>query len=255
MLQRNPTFRQLRADAVNMGARHADRIALSVMPEQGVAFPALMSRELSAAALRTDTVERRSCDRDFRIMIDGNAKNLSFLAFAFRAPFDGPRMREAVTCAIDRAALVRAAYASYAVEVPGPMARGIPGCDEAAAREFGLGPDPARARALLAAGVETTLDPARRQVFVSEAQKLLLPRAIAPPRTNHNLLRPGDLRMANWQEAPIGGYILRRVPQAMPVVIGILLLTLLIRAVIPTDAVTALYEGRSPTRKRQPPPR
>jgi peptide/nickel transport system substrate-binding protein len=323
VLERNPTFRQLRADALNKGAPYADRITLSVIPEEGVAFSALMTRELSAAELQTDTVERLSRDRNFRIVIDENAKNLSFLEFAFRAPFDDPRMREAVTAAIDRAAVVRAAYAGYAVEVAGPMARGIPGYDEAVAREFGIGFDRARARALLAelgwadpgrrgvlskdgrdarfqlrsyanpaaeralaviqqnlaevgiqvsittsdwgsfypsllrdgwdinfmrwtssdpfvlvqlfrhpghrralpkfdglddalAGVETTLDPARRQVFVSEAQKLLLlNRAIAPLLTNHNLvitqaalqnyvpdalnlIRPGDLRMANW---------------------------------------------------------
>lgn len=66
------------------------------------------------------------------------------------------------------------------------------------------------------AGIETTLDPARRQLVVSEAQKILLRnRAIVPLLTNHNvtviqaglqnylpdalnLIRPGDLRMANW---------------------------------------------------------
>jgi ABC-type dipeptide/oligopeptide/nickel transport system permease component len=42
----------------------------------------------------------------------------------------------------------------------------------------------------------------------------------------------------------MGGYILRRVLLAIPVVVGILLLTFLIRAVIPTDAVTAMYEGQ-----------
>lgn len=42
----------------------------------------------------------------------------------------------------------------------------------------------------------------------------------------------------------MGSYILRRVLLAIPVVIGILLLTFLIRAVIPTDAVTAMYEGQ-----------
>jgi peptide/nickel transport system substrate-binding protein len=323
VLERNPTFRQLRADAVNKGAPFADRITLSVIPEEGVAFSALMTRELSAADLQTDTVERLSRDRNFKVVIDENAKNLSFLEFAFRPPFDDPRMREALTLAVDRAAVVRAAYAGYAVEVRGPMSRGIPGYDEAVAREFGLGHDPARARSLLAelgwtdpgrrgvlskdgkearfalrtysnpvaeralaviqrnlaevgiqisitssdwgsfypsllrdgwdlnfmrwtsfdpfvlvqlfrhpghrrvlpkfdgldealAGIETTLDPAARQVHVSAAQKVLLQnRAIVPLLTNHNvtiiqaglenyvpdafnLIKPGDLRMANW---------------------------------------------------------
>ncbi|EHM03151.1 putative glutathione ABC transporter, permease protein GsiC [Acetobacteraceae bacterium AT-5844] len=39
-------------------------------------------------------------------------------------------------------------------------------------------------------------------------------------------------------------YILRRLLVALPVVAGILLLTFLIQAVIPTDAVSAMYEGQ-----------
>jgi ABC-type dipeptide/oligopeptide/nickel transport system permease component len=42
----------------------------------------------------------------------------------------------------------------------------------------------------------------------------------------------------------VGGYIARRVLLAVPVVLGILLVTFMIRAVIPTDAVTAMYEGQ-----------
>lgn len=323
VLERNPTFRQLRADAVNKGAPYADRVTLSVIPEEGVAFSALMTRELSAAELQTDTVERLSRDPNFKIVIDENAKNFSFLEFAFRTPFDDPRMREAVGLAIDRAAVVRAAYAGFAVEVRGPMSPGIAGYDKAVAEQYGWGYDPARARALLAeagwsdagrrgvlskdgkeakfqlrsyanpvaeralaviqrnlaevgiqvslttsdwgsfypsllrdgwdinfmrwttydpfflvqlfrspghrrvlpkfpgldealAGVETSLDWAKRQPFIAEAQKLMLQnRVIVPLMTNHNLtiiqaglqnyvpdaqngIKPGDLRMANW---------------------------------------------------------
>jgi ABC-type dipeptide/oligopeptide/nickel transport system permease component len=42
----------------------------------------------------------------------------------------------------------------------------------------------------------------------------------------------------------VSGYVLRRVLAAVPVVVGILLVTFLIQAVIPTDAVTAMYEGQ-----------
>ncbi len=39
-------------------------------------------------------------------------------------------------------------------------------------------------------------------------------------------------------------YILRRLLIALPVVLGVLLVTFMIQAVIPTDAVTAMYEGQ-----------
>lgn len=42
----------------------------------------------------------------------------------------------------------------------------------------------------------------------------------------------------------MGGYIVRRILLVIPVILGILLLTFMVRAVIPTDAVTAMYEGQ-----------
>ena len=39
-------------------------------------------------------------------------------------------------------------------------------------------------------------------------------------------------------------YVLRRLLLAVPVIVGILLITFLIKAVIPTDAVTAMYQGQ-----------
>lgn len=42
----------------------------------------------------------------------------------------------------------------------------------------------------------------------------------------------------------MGGYIARRILLVIPVILGILLLTFMVRAVIPTDAVTAMYEGQ-----------
>ncbi len=42
----------------------------------------------------------------------------------------------------------------------------------------------------------------------------------------------------------MAGYIGRRLLLVIPVVLGVLLLTFMVRAVIPTDAVTAMYEGQ-----------
>jgi peptide/nickel transport system substrate-binding protein len=110
VLDRNPTFRQLRDDAVNKGAPYADRITLSVIPEGGVALSALITRELSGSDLQNDLVERLPPGRNFRVLRDENGKNLSFVEFAFRSPFDDVRMREAISCVLDRASILRAAY-------------------------------------------------------------------------------------------------------------------------------------------------
>ena len=324
VLERNPNFRQLREDAVNKGAPYADRIILSVIPEDAVAYSALLTRELSAADLQSDSVERLPPGRNFKVIRDEYSKNLSFIEFAFRPPFDDVRMREAISYALDRASILRAAYAGYGVVVRGPMSRGIADYDEEVAREFGTSYDPARARAILAelgwrdpgrrgvlsrdgrearfelrsyaslanvdrllaviqrnladvgvqisisksdwgthypsllqdgwdmnyarwfyidpivlvrlfrhpghrgklprlegleealTGIEETLDPARRQVFISQAQKILLQnRVIVPLLTSHSIMvlqpglenyvpdhlgfiNPGDLRMADW---------------------------------------------------------
>jgi len=324
VLERNPAFRQLRANAMNKGAPYADRIILSVIREDTVALAALMKRELSGSDLQSDMVERLPPGRNFKVLRDENSKNLSFIEFAFRPPFDDVRMREAISYALDRASILRAGYAGYGVVVQGPMSRGIAGYDEDVARTFGTGYDPARARAILAelgwsdpgrrgvlsrdgrearfalrsfaslpnvegllaviqrnlaevgiqvsiatadfgihyasllqdgwdmnyarwmhidplvlvrlfrhpghrgklprfegleealTGIEETLDPARRQVFISQAQKILLRnRVIVPLLTSHSIMvlqpglqnyvpdklgfiNPGDLRMADW---------------------------------------------------------
>src|SRR6202142_3468942 len=42
----------------------------------------------------------------------------------------------------------------------------------------------------------------------------------------------------------MGRYLIRRLLLAAPVVVGILLITFLIKAAVPTDAVTAMYQGQ-----------
>lgn len=147
---RYPGFRQLRGDAVNKGAPYADQITLTVLPEEGVAFSALQTGELSAAELQTDAVERFGRDPNFRVVLDEKAKNLLFLEFSWRPPFDDLRVRDAISHAIDREAVVRAAYSGYATAALGPLSRGIPGYDDAVAKQYGTPYDPAKAKQLLA---------------------------------------------------------------------------------------------------------
>jgi peptide/nickel transport system substrate-binding protein len=146
---RNPHYRQLRPDAVNKGLPYADQVTLSVLPEEGVAFSALQTGELSAAELQTDTVDRLRQDKRFAVVIDDKAKNLLFLEFSWRPPFDDRTMRDAISHAIDREAIVRASYSGYGTVNLNPLSSGIPGYDQAIGAKYGTPYDPAKAKALL----------------------------------------------------------------------------------------------------------
>lgn len=156
VLVRNPRYRQLRPDAVNKGAPYADQITLTVLPEEGVAFSALQTGELSAAELQTDTVDRLRQDKRFSVVIDDKAKNIFFMEFSHRPPFDDRAMRDAISHAIDRAAILRAAYSDYGAINLSPLSSGIPGYDAAVAERHGTPYDPEKAKALLDAAGWTT---------------------------------------------------------------------------------------------------
>ncbi|UFN48032.1 ABC transporter substrate-binding protein [Roseomonas sp. OT10] len=149
VLVRNPRYRQLRPDALNKGPAYAEQVTLSVLPEEGVAFSALQTGELSAAELQTDTVDRLRQDRRFSVVIDDKAKNILFMEFSFRPPFDDRVMRDALSHAIDREAILRASYSGYGAVNLSPLSRGIPGYDAAVAEAHGTPYDPGKARALL----------------------------------------------------------------------------------------------------------
>jgi peptide/nickel transport system substrate-binding protein len=148
VLVRNPRYRQLRPDAVNKGLPFADQVTLSVIPEEGVAFSALQTGELHAAELQTDTVDRLRRDRRFSVVIDEKAKNLLFVEFSWRPPFDDLKMRDAVSHAIDRDAIVRASFSGYGAANLNPLSSGIPGFDPAIGQRYGSPYDPAKAAAL-----------------------------------------------------------------------------------------------------------
>lgn len=148
---RNPNFHQLRADALNKGAPYAPTIVLTVISEEGVAQAALESGELTAAAVAADAIDRMVSNPAFTTVINKIVTNLYYLEFnEMHAPFNDPAMREAIGVAINRDAIVKAAFNGYASPALGPLAIGIPGYDAKIGEEYGPRFNPARARALLA---------------------------------------------------------------------------------------------------------
>ena len=150
-LVRNPLFRQLRGDARNKGAPIAGTIVLTVISEEQVALAALESGELTAGAVAADAIDNVVKNPALVAVINKSVTNLLFLEFNEKhPPFDDPVMRRAIGFAVDRAAIVKAAYNNYASVALGPLANGIPGFDPAIGAAFGTPYDPARAKALLA---------------------------------------------------------------------------------------------------------
>jgi peptide/nickel transport system substrate-binding protein len=149
-LVRNPNFKQYRPDAANQGLPYLDAVNLIVMTEEGVVTSALQTDELDAASLTADAVRPLSADPQFSIINDKHAKNLMFLEFDYKkAPFSDRNFREAISFAIDRNAVLQAAFGGNGTTALGPLSRGIPGFDDAVAQNYGTPYDPAKAKQML----------------------------------------------------------------------------------------------------------
>ncbi|WP_343715922.1 ABC transporter substrate-binding protein [Inquilinus sp.] len=149
-LVRNPNFKQFRPDAANQGLPYLDRIVLNVMAEEGVVTSALQTGELDAAQLTADAVRPLADDPQFVVINDKNAKNLMFMEFDYKkAPFSDKAFREAISHAVDREAVLAAAFGGNGTIALGPLSRGIPGYDDAVAQKYGTPYDPDKAKALL----------------------------------------------------------------------------------------------------------
>jgi len=150
-LVRNPHFQQFRGDALNKGAPYASQVVLTVISEEAVAQAALESGELTAANVAADAIDRMVQNPQFHTVINKVVTNLYFVEFnETHPPFNDPAMRQAVSLAINRDAVVKAAFNGYAHTANDPLANGIPGYDAAIGAKYGPTFDPAAAKALLA---------------------------------------------------------------------------------------------------------
>jgi len=149
-LESNPTYRQWRGDAANKGPAKVRTIQLLVVKEEAVATAALETGELDMASLQPDAVEHVRKNAKLRLITDKRPTNLVFIDFnQARAPFNDLQFRRAIGHAIDRKAVVRAAYGGLGSEALSLLASGIPGYDEQEAKRHALDYDPHKAMALL----------------------------------------------------------------------------------------------------------
>ncbi len=149
-LERNPVYRQWRADVINKGPATIGRISLLVVKEEAVATAAFETGELDLASVQPDAVDQVRKNSHLRVITDKRPSNLIFVDFnQLRAPFDNPQFRLAIGHAINRGAVVRAAYGGLGSEALSLLAAGIPGYDEQVSARHAPDYNPAKAKALL----------------------------------------------------------------------------------------------------------
>jgi peptide/nickel transport system substrate-binding protein len=130
---------------------HFDRIVFRILPENSVAYQAMVSGDLDETLLEETLKERAARDPAFAAccrLVEFYNLDYNYIALNNRSPyFEDPRVRRAMTMLLDRAAIVRGLFRGSARIISGPWAPDSPAYD---ASILPLPSDPAQASKLLA---------------------------------------------------------------------------------------------------------
>jgi peptide/nickel transport system substrate-binding protein len=124
-LERNPAWSGTRG--------HFDRILFRIVPENAVAYRALLEGSLDETSIDQSLKDRSAGDRRFdeccRVVEFYNL-DFNYIALNNRSPFFGDvRVRQAMTMLLDRPSIVRALYRGSARIISGPWAPDSPAYD------------------------------------------------------------------------------------------------------------------------------
>lgn len=141
-LERNPRY---------WGPRgHFDRVLFKILPEDGVAYRALLEGSLDETTLDATLKARSAADPRFAECcrrVEFYNLDYTYIALNNRSPFfSDPRVRRAMTMFLDRAGIARSIFGGTARIISGPWAPDSPAYD---ATVTPLPFEPARAAALL----------------------------------------------------------------------------------------------------------
>lgn len=124
-LERNPRYWGPRASF--------DRVLFRILPENSVAYRALLEGNLDETSLDASLKERTASDADFQAccrLVEFYNLDYSLIALNNRSPFfSDARVRRALTMLLDRASIVRNLYKGSARIISGPWAPDSPAYD------------------------------------------------------------------------------------------------------------------------------
>jgi peptide/nickel transport system substrate-binding protein len=150
VLERNPDYTWAPPMVQNQGAPYLDGIAFPIIPDAAAQLTALKAGESDVIFLNSpDQITRLREDGDV-VLQEVSLNSLAYLGFnTAKAPLDDVRLRQALSHAVDKEAIVQAALGGEGAAAFAPMATTLLGFDEGL-KSAELGYDPAQAEALLA---------------------------------------------------------------------------------------------------------
>lgn len=150
VLERNPDYNWAPPMVENQGAPYLEGIAFPVIPDAAAQLTALKAGESDVIFLNSpDQITRLREDSDVALE-EVSLNSLAYLGFnTAKAPLDDVKVRQALSHAVDKAAIVQAALGGEGAAAFAPMATTLLGFDESL-KSAELGYDPAKAEALLA---------------------------------------------------------------------------------------------------------
>lgn len=149
-LERNPAYAWAPPMVQNQGPVHLDGATFTVLPDAAAQLTALKAGEVDVIFLNSpDQITRLRQDPDVALQAV-SLNSLAYLGFNnARAPLDNLLVRQALSHAVDKDAIVTAALGGEGTPAFAPLAATLPGFD-AGLKSAELAHDPAKAEALLA---------------------------------------------------------------------------------------------------------
>lgn len=150
VLERNPDYAWPPPMVANPGAPYLDELVFKVVPDAATQLTALLAGEVDVIFLnQPDHITRLRQDPAVAL-VPVSLNSLAYMGFnTVKPPFDNLLVRQAISHAIDKEAIVMAAVGGEGAPAFAPMATTLPGFD-ASLQELELGYDPAKSAELLA---------------------------------------------------------------------------------------------------------